>query len=414
VGAAPSPAAGVALAPPSPPALPPPPMFLTWLTRRSTTAASTEMPAAAAETPARPSRTGAVATEHLATTTLVAATTAAAPATATSADLGADVTRVVAKGTTWRVSVKLSAEAAEVAAGKPPAPCATPPPAYPVATYATTAARAVAVVLGTAAPIPTAVSASGAADEDARTTTIDAATAALGSTPATNARAHRGIPPSPSPTEVAWTNSLRAIAAANGCADNISSDGELVLRPRRLPPPPPPPLLAPLPLRLTGTAIPLVAAPFAATPRRRAADAESGRSTEAERRWSSERRRAPPSPPSPPSPPTMKAAVAGVATSTARSSESVASPPPPLVGAAPNVPAAQRRQRRRQRWRRRRWRPTWPPAHAASTGSLSECRLGRRVCEGEDLYGGGSARNMQGTQNYRRKKHASDSKQYTK
>ena len=324
VGAAPSPAAGVSSALPSPPALPPPPMFLTRLTRQSAMVAAAETPAAAAETPARPSSTGVVATEHLTTTTLVAATNAAAPATTTSAELDADVTRVAAKGTTWRDSVKPSAEAAEMAAGKPPAPGATPLPAHPVAIYATAAAGEVEVVFDTAAPVLATMSTSGAADEDVRTTTIDAATAALGSTPFTNARAHRGIFRSPSLSDVAWTNSLRAIAAANGCADAISSDGELVLRPRRLPPPPPPPLLAPLPLRVTGTAIPLVAAPFAATPRRRAADAESGRSTEAERRWSSERRRAPPSRPSPPSPPTMKAAVAGVAMSTARSSESVA------------------------------------------------------------------------------------------
>jgi len=324
VGAAPSPAAGVASALPSPPALPPPPMFLTRLTRQSPMVAAAETPAAAAETPARPSSTGVVATEHLTTTTLVAATTAAAPATTTSAELGADVTRVAAKGTTCRDSVKPSAEAAEMAAGKPPAPCTTPLPAHPVAIYATAAAGKVEVVFDTAAPVLATMSTSGAADEDVRTTTIDAATAALGSTPFTNARAHRGIPRSPSLSDVAWTNSLRAIAAANGCADAILSDGEFALRPRRLPPPPSPPLLAPLPLRMTGAAIPLVVAPFAATPRRCAADAESGRSTEVERRWSSERRRAPPSPPLPPSRPSMKAAVAKVATSTAHSSESVA------------------------------------------------------------------------------------------
>ena len=173
-------------------------MFLTRLTRRSATVA-------AAETPARLSRTGAVATENLTTTTLVAVTTAAAPATTTSAELGADVTRVATKGTTWRDSVKPSAEAAEMAAGKPPTPCATPLPAHPVAIYATAAAGEVAVVFDTAAPVLAAVSTSWAADEYVSTTSIDAATAALGSTPAANARAHRGIPPSPSLTDVAWT-----------------------------------------------------------------------------------------------------------------------------------------------------------------------------------------------------------------
>jgi len=196
----------------------------------------------------------------------------------------------------------------------------------------------VAVDSGTADSVPAAVSATGAADEDASTTPFAAATAALGETPNTNARAHRGIPLSPSPTDVEETNSLRAIAAANGCADAISSDAELVLRPRRLQPTPQLPLLAPLPLRVTDTAIPLVAAPFAATPRRRAADAERVWSTEAERWWSSERRRSPPTPPSPPSPPSMKEAVAGVATSTARSSSQPLPPPPPPLGAAPNVP----------------------------------------------------------------------------
>jgi len=134
------------------------------------------------------------------TTTAVAASTAAAPATVTSAELGADVTRVAAKGTTWRLSEKPSADAAAVAASKLPAPCATPPPAHPAAIHAPAAAGAVAVVSGTADSVPAAVSATGAADEDASTTPFAAATAALGATPATNARAHRGVPPPPPPS----------------------------------------------------------------------------------------------------------------------------------------------------------------------------------------------------------------------
>ena len=137
------------------------------------------------------------------TTTAVAASTAAAPATVTSAELGADVTRVAAKGTTWCLSEKPSAEGADVAARRLPAPCVTLPPAHFAAIDGTAAAGAVAVVSGTAEFVPAAVSATGTACEDASTTPLAPATEALGAMPATDARAHWGICPSPSATDVA-------------------------------------------------------------------------------------------------------------------------------------------------------------------------------------------------------------------